>query len=381
MRILVLNYEFPPLGGGAGDVTCALCREYAACGHDVRVVTSWYKGLASSEVIDGFRVYRVRSWRRSMEASDFVQMACYLAAAAPKVQSLCRSWRPDVAHVHFLVPTGVLGWGGRRLFGVPYVVTMHGGDVPSFVPEQTAGAFRLARPAAVAAGRSAHKVVAVGEGLRRMAADDYPEFFDSLTVIPNGVDIVDAAYDRPETPTLLFAGRMAVQKNLGFLLRVLAGVDGPWRLELLGDGPRREHWEALAAELGLGDRVRFRGWVARDSVLDAMRNAHFLVMPSLKEGMSIAALQAFSCGLPVLGADVPGMAEFVEQGETGYLAPADDRGAWDRMLRQVLNDVDRSAAMAEACLGIAREHAWGKVAGRYLDVLAEAAATTTRREP
>ena len=379
MRILVLNYEFPPLGGGAGDVARALCREYAVRGHDVVVVTSHYRGLPRDEVVEGFRVLRVRAWRRVADASDFAQMACYLAAAAPVVRRLCRTWRPDVAHVHFLVPTGILGWLARRLWGLPFVATLHGGDVPSFVPEQTGAAFRLVRPAAVAAGRAAHAVVAVAEGLRHMAEADFPEFASKLAAIPNGVDVVDAPYTRPATPTLLFAGRMAVQKNVGFLLRVLAGVEGPWRLELLGDGPLRRSWEAQAGELGLGERVRFLGWMDRSHVLDAMRRAHYLVLPSLKEGMSIAALQAFSCGLPVMGADVAGVAEFVEHGTTGWLAPAGDEDAWAVMLRRALGDPQASLDMAPACLSMARAHAWGRIAGRYLDVLAEAASAGRKR--
>ena len=107
MYVLVLNYEFPPLGGGASPQSYEICKELAALGHRIDVVTMGFKGLRKQEVVDGFTVYRVSCLRRKKEICTTLEMLTYVITAVLKALALVRKNRYDICHAHFIVPTGL----------------------------------------------------------------------------------------------------------------------------------------------------------------------------------------------------------------------------------------------------------------------------------
>ena len=108
MRILVLNHEFPPIGGGGGRAAEDLCRGLARRGHDVTVLTTYLKGLPHKEKKDGYQIVRIPSLRIQPFRASFIVMAAYVLAGFWPGYRTIRLFRPDVIHVHFAVPAGVL---------------------------------------------------------------------------------------------------------------------------------------------------------------------------------------------------------------------------------------------------------------------------------
>lgn len=131
---------------------------------------------------------------------------------------------------------------------------------------------------------------------------------------------------------LLFLGRLSDEKGLDVLLRALASPHVPSSLELdvAGDGPRSKDWRALAATLGLDGRVRWLGM--RRDVPALLANADVLVLPSRREGLPLAVLEAMSCGVPVLASRVGGVPEAVWEGENGVLVEVGNIDAWSSAL-------------------------------------------------
>ena len=190
MRILVLNYEFPPLGGGAGDVTRALSHEYAKKGHSVNVITSYYKTLPRYELKGEYEVYRVRAFRKYAEKSNIFQMFCFLIGAFALFIKICREWRPDIIHSHFLVPTSFLAYVGWKRYKIPYIVSLHGGDIPTFISKQTASVFVFVKRFAELFGKNAQKMIAVSGNLELLAKSDYKELSQNIIHIDNGVNVI-----------------------------------------------------------------------------------------------------------------------------------------------------------------------------------------------
>src|SRR5271157_2784765 len=122
MKILILIHEFPPIGGGGGKIALDLARVLARRGHDVSVITSYFKDLALEGNVDGVQVTRLPSFRRQMYAADLLAMSSYLVVGL--WVGLWRIWHdhPDLIHVHFAVPAGALAWLLSKLTGVPYVL-------------------------------------------------------------------------------------------------------------------------------------------------------------------------------------------------------------------------------------------------------------------
>ena len=118
-----------------------------------------------------------------------------------------------------------------------------------------------------------------------------------------------------DVPTVLFVGRLDQEKRVDELIRAFAALPAelPGRLEIVGDGARRADWTALAASLGIADRVRFRGFVSEEELLAAYARADVFCMPGIAELQSLATLEAMAAGTPVVagrrdGAAAPGAA-------------------------------------------------------------------------
>jgi len=130
MRILVLNYEFPPVGGGGGRASAELVQALVGRGHDLRVITSKAKGLPRNEDNHGYSITRVPTGRQTLYRASFTSMARYIFAGVRPALKQIREWQPDVIHTHFAVPTGALAYSLHRLTNLPYVLTVNFGDVP-----------------------------------------------------------------------------------------------------------------------------------------------------------------------------------------------------------------------------------------------------------
>jgi glycosyltransferase involved in cell wall biosynthesis len=375
VKILVLNYEFPPVGGGGGQVAADLCRELARRGHEVVVLTGHLAGLPRREERDGYLVVRVPTFRRRADRCSVPEMGGFVAMAVLPALRLARRFRPDVMHVHFAVPTGPVAWVVHRLLRIPYLLTAHLGDVPGGVPAQTDALFRVLRPLTVPIWRRAARRTAVSEFVRGLAERSYALPVETL---PNAIDVssVEPGPAAPhDPPRLAFIGRVSLQKNVPFVIEALARVrDLAWSLDIVGDGPCLPDVRRAVAQHGLGERVRFLGWVDPAEVRTRLRATDVVLFPSRSEGLSIVALLALATGVAVVASDVPGLAPVVQDHENGRTFAPDDVAAAAAALRDVLVAPERLAAMKAASRTRAARFDLQVVAARYETLLREAAA-------
>ena len=108
MRILVLNHEFPPIGGGGGRAAESICQTLAKRGHDIKVLTSHFKDLPREEQRDGYHIIRIPTLRTQPFRASFLSMVIYVLSGLWAGLRLVRLFHPDVIHVHFAVPAGAL---------------------------------------------------------------------------------------------------------------------------------------------------------------------------------------------------------------------------------------------------------------------------------
>lgn len=339
MRILVLNHEYPPVGGGGGQAAQDIARELTRRGHEITVLTAYLVGLPRDEVQEGIHILRLPSRRKHPYRAGFLTMAVYILAAVRSGLPLIRRWKPDILHVHFAVPAGAAAWILSRLTGVPYVLTAHLGDIPGGVPEKTGTWFRWVFPFTKPIWRSAAQITTVSEFTRALIRQNYP--VDAL-VIPNGINlevINPESLQVHDPPQIVFAGRFMPQKNLPELVEMLALVrDLPWKCSLLGDGPLFEEVKRAITNHGLDDRFSLPGWVTTKQVLACFAQSDLLFMPSLSEGLPVVGLQALAMGLAIVASRAGGNVELVQPGNNGYLADPGDREALSGALRSLLSN-------------------------------------------
>lgn len=180
---------------------------------------------------------------------------------------------------------------------------------------------------------AAQRVVVTTAAMQQSVTQRFPDAAPRTTVIPN---YVDTEHFQPngagsQDGQLIFVGRLSAQKNMASLLAAIEPLDV--NLTVIGSGDLREDLQRRFA--GLDGRVRWRGYVPHPQVPTLLNQASLFVLPSHYEGHPKALLEAMACGLPVIGADVPGIRDVIRHGENGWLCgpdPASLRAAIQELL-------------------------------------------------
>src|SRR5512138_1135212 len=325
MKILIINSEYPPVGGGAANASAHIARLLAQRGNEVVLLTSQYGNLPGEQSYDGVRVLRCPTRRAHADRSTASEQVLFILGASVRSLWLIRRFRPDVTLAFFGLPSGAVAWLLKVLAGIPYVVSLRGGDVPGFRPYDFWLYHKLAVPWLHPIWREAAAVVANSRGLYDLA-----HAFDSqvdISIVPNGVDAEEfraQAHDW-SSPRLLSVGRVVYQKGYDVAVRALAGLkDLPWEWSIIGDGPQLPVLERMVREQGLSDRVHLLGWASSEQLKEQYARANVFVHPSRHEGMPNAVLEAMASELPAVATRIAGNEELIEDQETGLLVPVDD---------------------------------------------------------
>ena len=371
---LFINYEYPPIGGGSATACQQIARTFAGRGHRVVVLSAGIGSLHGTVTEDAVTIVRLRALRKSPHQSGVVEMASYVLLASWHAVRLARAHRIDSTLAFFSVPGGIVARWLNLWTRIPYVVSLRGGDVPGTEPH-LAIFYRVLQPLRHDIFKHARAICAPSQGLKELSekTDPFP-----VQVVPNGINtdlFRPQAERRARVPTLLSVGRLHAQKNVRYLLNLVAVIKSKTEVsaQIIGDGPERAALEATAAALRITDCVQFRGWLPREEVRAAYQSATFLVHASSYEGMSNVILEALASGLPVAASEIPGNTELIEDGANGFLFdPAGDPAQLaDRisLLFQDQTNWNRLSAAARAT--IEKRFSWNHAADLYEHLLTE----------
>jgi glycosyltransferase involved in cell wall biosynthesis len=354
LEVLHMTSWYPTAERPVGGIFVREHVKAVAAFHDVSVVH--LRGLDPSlgripwnisEVTDhtlteGFPTLQSRHGSPSSRLRRFTYLAAALAAFRRVRAS---GFRPDVIHAHEFQaghPACVLG----SMFKVPVVVTEHSSAFPRQLLSPSE--LRLARMVF----RRARFVCPVSDYLRR--AIEGCGIDARFRIVPNAVDanvFHPGGSQRRRSADLLFVGLMPdshIKDVPSLLWAVSALPQTDWRLDLVGDGPARHGYEALAKELSIDDRVTFHGIMTRSAIAEMMREADVFVLPSLSENLPCVLIEAQASGLPIVASDVGGIPEIVGPIE-GKLVPPADPESLASAISEVISHLDRyqPAALAE----------------------------------
>lgn len=186
--------------------------------------------------------------------------------------------------------------------------------------------------------------------LRGLGVDDR-----RIVYIPNGLDInrwsVRGEPDPEATPHIVCVSRFVARKRVDDLVQALAELAGDaveFRATIAGDGPTLVSVEALAARLGVADRISFPGRVSNEKVETLLEDAYVFCLPSAWEGMPGAVMEAMARGVPVVGTDVNGTRDLIEPGVTGVVVPPAAPNELAAALSGILSDPRKAGEMGRA---------------------------------
>jgi glycosyltransferase involved in cell wall biosynthesis len=441
MRILVINYEFPPLGAGGGKASQKITACLVELGYTVRVITgrptqlytfcgnisvllgfcfwvyliyakltfgedisdhgftilgtllllmgfilrhtglTWeltnpIRGLKPVEFVEGVEVHRIPMLRQRQEYCSTFEMGTFLVSGLWHSFFQAREFKPDLVHVFFGLPDGPIGWLLKRAYGLPYLISLRGADVPSEEVKRFAAHYRILRPWVRWLWRDAGALVAVSNGLREYAYETTPDL--PIEVIPNAIELSLFTPPRQRIHNgpvrLLFVGRFNHFKNVEALLEAAArlkemGLEQQFELQLVGDGERRANLERLTSAKGLHKQVRFLGWVDRAQIVEYYRQADLFVTATTWEGMPNTVLEGMACGLPVVGSRASGLEELVHDGVNGYLVEINDTAALAERLAELIENPYERQRMGKESRKIAEnEFAWEYITEHYVKI-------------
>jgi glycosyltransferase involved in cell wall biosynthesis len=371
--LLLINYEYPPVGGGAGNATFHIARSFVShCGYKVTVLTARYRGLRDASE-GNLSVVRCPALRHSADRSGMIEKFSFIPGAMFALPGIVKRNKFDGCIAFFSIPCGPVALFAKALYGIPYVISLRGGDVPG--NEKGLGLLHAVltslRRAVLAHARA---IVANSEGLKRAAesADHFP-----VRVIPNGVDTNffspgESSARGDAVFRLLFAGRFQVEKNPFVVLEQFAALRAAFpaeqrvELHLVGDGPLRANLAATAERLGIAVYITWYGWLDKKALLEVYRQCDCFLNPSLYEGSPNAVLEAMACGLPVIASDCMGNNDVVTHGETGFLFDLSEPSAVVQRAGMLIRDRALAMAMGEkARRKVEADFSWDKVAEAY----------------
>ncbi len=386
MRLLMLSWEFPPLGvGGLSQHVFEISRALAAEGCRVEVITAGGEDLPEKELMNGVKVWRVSPYHAGKERGfiDWVQRLNF--ALLEKGAMLCnRGGRFDLVHAHdWLVAYAARAL--KHIYTMPLLLTMHATEFgrnsglhndeqryisgiewwlayeawkviccSGYMREELHRAFQLPE----------EKVVVVANGIR-------PEAFETA----GGVSSLPEHLLNSGDKIIFYVGRLVVEKGVQVLLEAAPYVLRRFpeaKFVIAGTGPYGEHLKEKSVELGLGDRVYFCGYIDDGTRNELYRLASAAVFPSLYEPFGIVALEAMVSGAPVIVSACGGLDEIVEHEVDGLKVPPGDAARLAREITRLLADENAAASLADKGYSKAvKNYSWKAVASQTAGIYRE----------
>lgn len=372
-RVLMLNCEFPPIGGGAANMNWYFLKEVAKH-HDVELdlITS---GVNHTSINHDFgsniNIRKINVWKKNLHHWTFREMMIYSIRAYFIALRLIFKNKYDIVHAVFGFPSGLIAYLLPKK--IPYVVSMRGSDVPMFNTRFTF-AYNFIRPLIKKIWGSASALTANSQGLKELALLTDPQI--DIRIIPNGVDNYEFSpnvAERGNGTRLLTVARLIDRKGIDYLIKSLSELKDTFpdiSLTIVGSGDKKNELEALVMERELSSTVKFLGEVPHNELAAIYSSHDVFILPSFNEGMSNAMLEAMASGLPIVTTATGGTMELlngnaviIEKGSSDSIRDA---------LRAIISDKDKLNEMERLSIERARDFSWSKTVQEYFNFYDEA---------
>jgi len=369
MKILMLNYELPPIGGGAAKANLCLLRQYVGR-DDMRVdmLTSAPKpGFVSEKFSENITIYKVGIHKKHLHFWRRSEVIEWLVKTGFHYRRLLRENDYDLAHAFFGFPTGWLCY--RNAGKLPYIISLRGSDVPGQHARLQLD-YKILAPAFRAIWKKASALVACSDGLKERALRFLPSV--SIDVIPNGVEpdrfFPAETREKSEVLRLLTVGRLSVTKRIDMLIdtvEILHRTACKLHLTIVGSGKLERNLRKIVAERELGGVIEITGRMDSEKMPEVYRQNDIFISASMQEGMSNAMLEAMASGLPIVTTRCEGLAELIDR--NGLIVEQDNIEEIAKAVRRFTDDPELYKRMSTAARKQAEKFDWVNVASSYIE--------------
>jgi glycosyltransferase involved in cell wall biosynthesis len=368
MNILMLNYEFPPIGGGAANAHYHILKEYSTFKDlNIDVLTSAPEpGLVFEPFGKNINIIKIGIHKKNLHFWRKLEVIEWLFKSRYYYRQLLEKKSYDVVHTFFGFPTGWLCY--KTAVKVPYIISLRGSDVPGYNVRLRLD-YKILAPLFKRIWSSAALIVANSEGLKELANKFMPGL--DISIIPNGVD-TDRFHPREEKTIgkrlkLLTVSRLIKRKRINLLietLRELCELNVEAELNIAGEGALMQNLKSLASRLGVAEHVNFMGRIESEKMPQVYRVNDIFVMSSEHEGMCNAMLEAMASGLPIITTPCEGVEELIT--DNGIVVEQSTAESFATAIIELANNSQVHQKMALDASKKAQQFSWRTVADRYI---------------
>lgn len=374
MRILFLNYEYPPLGGGAANATFYLLREFAKMPDlEIELATSSVDGNYHLEKVgNNIKIHHLPIGKnpKNLHYQTQKDLLVYSWKAYFFSRKLVKENKFDLTLAFFGIPCGFLA----MLLGLPYVVSLRGSDVPFYNERFKILDNLFFRWLSLLIWKKARAVAANSHDLAELAKQTSRT--QKINIIYNGINMeefkpVPEVLAREKTFNVLFVGRLIERKGLIYLLEAVKNLAPEYpqiRLLVVSDGPLMDEYQKYASENNIGEVVKFFGKIDHGEVAKVFQKSHVFVLPSLSEALANVTQEALASGLPIITTKT-GAAEMIEG--NGLIIGKMSSREIEEALEKLMADENLRLAMAQKSRQIAEKYSWGRTAEEYMKIFGE----------
>lgn len=367
MKILMLNYEFPPIGGGAGKAHLCILKEYAGRQKlGIDVLTSAPKpGFSVERLAENITIYKVGVHKKNLHYWRKIEVIEWLIKAQLHYHRMLRNTNYDLVHAFFGFPTAYLCF--RTANKLPYIISLRGSDVPGAHARLTVD-YKILGPLFKAIWKKASLLVACSEGLKSRALRLLPSA--SIDVIPNGVEL--ERFHPPETMRksdelkLITVGRLSVTKRVEMLIDAVEMLhkDGcKVHFTIVGGGGLEQKLRQIVLERNLISVIEITGRIESEKMPELYRQNRIFISASMQEGMSNAMLEAMASGLPIITTRCEGVEELIT--DNGVVVEQADAKSIANAIKSVADNEKSYKTMCITARRQAERFSWYNVAQEY----------------
>ena len=363
MKILFLNYEFPPLGGGTGVANQYLLNQF--CKNNkltVDVVTSSDDKYKQEKLSDKVRIIYLDIGKKKKKLHHQTSFSLINYFIKSTLYCLKHKHDYDLVHAFSGLPGGVTAW----LSGKPYLISLRGTDVPGY-ERRFKLLIWLMSPLIKLSWKKAKWIDANSIDLKRLATKALPSL--KIKVIVNGVDstVFYPANKLTINPVILSTARLGSRKGTKYLIQAMPKVLTSFpksKLLLAGEGVERKSLVQLIKVLNLTKTVKLLGRVEHDDLPAIYRQASLFCLPSLSESFSNSLLEAIASGLPIVATNVGGNKELVSSSNGVLVPPADSQSLAEAIVK-LLSDPVKLTKIGKVNRKLAKQYNWSQTAKKY----------------
>ena len=347
MRIGITCY---PTYGGSGTVATELGRNLAKRGHKVHFITTALP-YRLSEFVENIFFHEVQVFNYPL--FDYVP---YSLSLASKMAQVAIREDLDLLHVHYAIPHATSAYLAKKIVAsrknIPIITTLHGTDItlvgidPSYYD---IAHFSIEESDAITAVSTYLKNQTLYRFAIKKTIEVIPNFVDTEKFVPQTGNQKDCrnSLSTSDEKIIMHISNFRPVKRIPDIVEVFEGVSNQInaRLILIGDGPEKEKIRVLVDEKGLTDKVNFLG--KQDDVSRLIPCADIYMLPSSHESFGLTALEAMSCGVPVIGTSGSGMDEFLGDNSAGLLLTVGDLSSMIEGCISILNNPELALEMGK----------------------------------